>query len=430
MENKEKNSNPIEYIIDHMPEMDLIGRIRVFFRWIILGSITGIVVGAIGAAFSRAIVWATGFRNEHDYIILGLPFAGLLIVFLYRLCKDYEDKGTNLVIKSIQAGENLPITKAPLIFISTTLTHLFGGSTGRESAALQMGGSIGYNLGKLFRLKEGNIKIITMCGMSAAFSALFGTPMTAAFMAMEIENVGIMYYSALVPCVVSALVASGVAEFLGAQGETFAVNIVPEFTIYNAIFTAILAILCAVVSVIFCDVLKISGRLYKKFFANPYLRVFVGGCIVAALTFISGTRYYNGAGMNVIEMALSGEAPYFAFLLKIIFTALTLGAGYKGGEIVPALYIGATFGCLYSQLLGFDPALCAAIGMGALFCGVTNCPISSLFICFDLFGFKGMTYYLLAVALSYTFSGYSSLYSSQKIVYSKFHNKYVNRDTN
>lgn len=430
MENKEKNSNPIEYIIDHMPEMDLIGRIRVFFRWIILGSITGIVVGAIGAAFGRAIVWATGFRSEHDLIILGLPFAGLLIVFLYRLCKDYEDKGTNLVIKSIQAGENLPITKAPLIFISTTLTHLFGGSTGRESAALQMGGSIGYNLGKLFRLKEGNIKIITMCGMSAAFSALFGTPMTAAFMAMEIENVGIMYYSALVPCVVSALVASGVAEFLGAQGEIFAVNIVPEFTVYNAIFTAILAILCAVVSVIFCDVLKISGRLYKKFFANPYLRVFVGGCIVAALTFISGTRYYNGAGMNVIEMALKGEAPYFAFLLKIIFTALTLGAGYKGGEIVPALYIGATFGCLYSQLLGFDPALCAAIGMGALFCGVTNCPISSLFICFELFGFKGMPYYLLAVALSYTFSGYSSLYSSQKIVYSKFHNKYVNRDTN
>lgn len=425
----EKNNNPINFIIEHMPEMDLLGRIRVFFRWILLGTVTGIIVGAIGAGFAHSIEWATKFRTEHDYIILALPLAGLFIVFLYRLCKDYEDKGTNLVIKSIQEGENLPIAKAPLIFISTTLTHLFGGSTGRESAALQMGGSIGYNLGKLFRLKEGNVKIITMCGMSAAFSALFGTPMTAAFMAMEIENVGIMYYSALVPCVVSALVASGVAEFFGVQGEAFAVNIVPEFTVYNAIFTGILAILCAVVSVLFCDVLKLSGKTYKRLFANPYLRVFVGGCIVAALTFISGSRYYNGAGMNVIEMALNGDAPYFAFLLKIIFTALTLGAGYKGGEIVPALYIGATFGCLYSQLLGFDPALCAAIGMGALFCGVTNCPISSLFICFELFGFKGMPYYLLAVALSYTFSGYSSLYSSQKIVYSKFHNKYVNRET-
>jgi H+/Cl- antiporter ClcA len=292
-----------------------------------------------------------------------------------------------------------------------------------------MGGSIGYNLGRLFRLKEGNVKIITMCGMSAAFSALFGTPMTASFMAMEIENVGVMYYSALVPCVVSALVSQGIAEKLGAMGDEFAVTIVPEFNPYYALITGILALLCAALSVIFCQVLHFSGKTYKKLLPNPYVRVFVGGCIVAALTFLSGVRYYNGAGMNVIEMAIQGKAPYPAFLLKIIFTALTLGAGYKGGEIVPALYIGATFGCLYSQILGFDPALCAAIGMGALFCGVTNCPISSLFICFELFGFKGMPYYLLAIALSYTFSGYHSLYSSQKIMYSKFHNKYINRNT-
>jgi H+/Cl- antiporter ClcA len=432
MENKddqEQGRNPFYYIIDHMPAADIYGRVRVLFRWLFLGCMTGAVVGVLGAFFSKAVVWATRFRTEHDLIILGLPFAGLLIVFLYRICKDYEDKGTNLVIKSIQQGENLPWTKAPLIFVSTTLTHLFGGSTGRESAALQMGGSIGYNLGKLFRLKEGNVKIITMCGMSAAFSALFGTPMTASFMAMEIENVGVMYYSALVPCVVSALVAQGIAEKLGVVGEEFAVNIVPVFSPYHALFTGILAMLCALVSVVFCQVLKFSGKTYKNLFPNPYVRIFVGGCIVAALTFISGTRYYNGAGMNVIEMAIKGEAPYIAFLLKIIFTALTLGAGYKGGEIVPALYIGATFGSLYSRILGFDPALCAAIGMGALFCGVTNCPISSLFICFELFGFKGMPYYLLAIALSYTFSGYHSLYSSQKIMYSKFHNKFINRDT-
>ena len=418
-----------ENIIEHIPDLDLVGRVRVLLRWVILGCMTGAIVGAIGAMFSKAISMATAFRTSHDLIILGLPLAGLLIVFMYRLCKDYEDKGTNLVIKSIQEGEHLPVMKAPLIFISTTLTHLFGGSTGRESAALQMGGSIGYNLGKLCRLKEGDVKIMTMCGMSAAFSALFGTPMTASFMAMEIENVGVMYYSALVPCVISALTAQGVAEFLGATGEQFAVNIVPEFTATQGIYTGLLALLCAIVSVLFCQVLKFSGKTYKKLLPNPYLRVFVGGVIVVALTYLSGTRFYNGAGMNVIEMAIKGEAPALAFLLKIIFTALTLGAGYKGGEIVPALYIGATFGCLYSQIFGLHPALCAAIGMGALFCGVTNCPISSLFICFELFGFKGMPYYLLAIALSYTFSGYYSLYSSQKIMYSKFHNKYVNRET-
>ncbi len=427
MENNKNNL--INLIMEHVPDMDIYGRVKVLLRWVFLGTITGGIVGVLGAAFYHSIAWATSFREEHDYIILALPFAGLFIVFFYRLFKDYEDKGTNLVIKSIQGGEHLPIVKAPLIFVSTVATHLFGGSTGRESAALQMGGSIGYNLGKVFRLSEGNVKIMTMCGMSAAFSALFGTPMTASFMAMEIESVGIMYYSALVPCVIAALVAQGVAGYLGVAAEVFSVNVVPEFSTYNAVFTGILAILCAVVSVLFCRVLKFAGGAYRTVFPNHFLRIFVGGCIVALLTFISGTRYYNGAGINVIEMAIEGNAPYAAFLIKIIFTALTLGAGYKGGEIVPALYVGATFGCLYSQLLGFDPALCAAIGMGALFCGVTNCPISSLFICFELFGFKGMPYYLLAIALSYTFSGYSSLYSSQKIVYSKFHNKYVNRDT-
>lgn len=417
------------FLTGHIPEMDIFGHFRVLIRWLILGSITGIVVGGIGAAFSKSIDWATKFRTDHDLIILGLPLAGLFIVLIYRLCKDYEDKGTNLVIKSIQEGEILPITKAPLIFISTTLTHLFGGSTGRESAALQMGGSIGYNLGRLFKLKEGNVKIITMCGMSAAFSALFGTPMTASFMAMEIENVGVMYYSALVPCVVSALVAQAISRYFGAVGEQFVVNVVPALSLFHAAMTVVFALLCAGLSVCFCTLLKFTGRTYKKFLPNQYIRIFVGGCIVVALTYLSGTRYYNGAGMNVIEMAIKGEAPYYAFLLKMIFTALTLGAGYKGGEIVPALYIGATFGCLYSQILGFDPGLCAATGMGALFCGVTNCPISSLFICFELFGFKGMPYYLLAVALSYTFSGYYSLYSSQKIMYSKFHNKFVNRET-
>ncbi len=426
---KQESGNPINYIIEHIPEVDLLGRVRVLLRWLILGSITGIVVGFIGAVFSEAISIVTAFRTENDLIILALPVAGLFIVFLYRLCKDYEDKGTNLVISSIQQGENLPITKAPLIFISTTITHLFGGSTGRESAALQMGGSIGFNLGKLFRLKEGNIKIITMCGMSAAFSALFGTPLTASFMAMEIENVGVMYYSALVPCVVSALVAKGMSSIMGVSGEQFMVFTVPNFNPYHAVATGVLAILCAVLSVLFCRLLKFSGKYYKKFFPNPYVRIFVGGCLVVALTFLTGTRNYNGAGMNVIEMAILGDVPKHAFILKMIFTALTLGAGFKGGEIVPALYVGATFGSLYSQLFGFDPALCAAIGMGALFCGVTNCPISSLFICFELFGANGMLFYLLAIALSYTFSGYTGLYSSQKIMYSKYHNKFINRKT-
>lgn len=404
-------------------------RLKATFKWLVLGIIVGIIIGAVGAAFFHGIKYATSFRKAHDYIIYALPFAGLLIVFLYRIAGEFEDTGTNLVLTTISAGDHLPKRKIPLIFVATILTHLCGGSAGRESAALQLGGSIGHNFGEIIHLDEDDCKIITMCGMSAAFAALFGTPMAAAFLAMEIESIGVMYYAALIPCVLSALVSSSVASYLGTVPDVFAVNIVPEFTIDNAIKGAILAVLCALISILFCVVMKKSGELYKRFFKNPYLRIFVGGCLVVVLTLLVGTHDYNGAGMDVIELATQGEAPYAAFALKMLFTAVTMGAGYKGGEIIPALYIGATFGCLYSQIFGFNAALCSAIGMGALFCGITNCPISSLLLCFEMFGYNGMPYYLLAIALSYTFSGYYGVYGSQKIMYSKFHNKYINQKT-
>lgn len=394
---------------------------------LLIGLCTGTIVGLVGTAFYYGIKFATAFRTEHDFIILLLPFAGLFIVFMYRVCRDYEDKGTNLVITSISEGDNLPLKKAPLIFVASVITHLFGGSAGREGAALQIGGSIGYNLGKAARQGDERLKIFTMCGMAAAFSALFGTPMTAAIFAMELESVGIMYYSALVPCVVSALVANGIAQQLGTVPDVFTVSYIPEFTIKTACLAGLLAIMCAAVSIVFCVGMHKTGRLYKRLFKNPYIRIFVGGCIVVALTFIVGNRYYNGAGMNVIEMAIEGTAPSPAFILKILFTCLTLGAGYKGGEIVPSLYIGATFGCLFANIFNLTPALSASIGMGALFCGVTNCPISALLICFEMFGYNGMPYYLIAIALSYASSGYFSLYKSQKIMYSKYHNKYINK---
>ena len=405
------------------------GKLLILIKWIIVGVVVGLVVGGIGTAFYFGIQYVTQLRTEHDWLILTLPFVGLLIVFLYRLAHEYNDQGTNMVIDAIARDEHLPLRKAPLIFISTILTHLAGGSSGRESAALQLGGSIGFNLGRLFKFDKNNLKIITMCGMSAAFSSLFGTPMAAAFLAMEIESVGVMYYAAMVPCVLSALTADTLASYLGTEAEAFKVQVIPSFNLEHVTYAAILAVLCALVSVLFCVCMHKCSYLYKKFLKNPYLRIFVGGCIVAALTYISGTRIYNGAGMPVIEEATKGNVPYLAFLLKIIFTALTLGAGYKGGEIVPALFIGASFGSTFSQIVGFNPMLCAAVGMGALFCGVTNSPISSLLLCFELFGYNGMPYYLIAIALSYTFSGYYSVYSSQTIVYSKYENKYVNHKT-
>ena len=398
-------------------------------KWVVFSIIVGTIVGLCGTAFYYGMTLVTLVRVQNPRIIFLLPIGGLIIVGLYHLLHDEKDTGTNLVISAIHSGDNLPFRMAPLIFISTLITHLFGGSAGREGAALQIGGSIGNALGRLFRFDEKDKHVMIMCGMSAAFSALFGTPMAAAIFSMEMVSVGIMYYIALVPCVISSLVAHGIAVYFGVSNELFLIDDIPSFGILSSIKISVLAILCALVSILFCVVLHQSEALYKKFFKNPYLRVFVGGCIIVALTLLVGNQNYNGTGINIIEKCLDGSVRPEAFLLKIIFTALTLGAGYKGGEIVPSFFTGAAFGCLLGNLLGFSPTLCTAVGMTSVFCGVTNCPITSLLISFELFGYDGMPYFLLSVAFSYMLSGYFGLYRSQKIIYSKYKTNYINKTT-
>jgi H+/Cl- antiporter ClcA len=309
---------------------------------------------------------------------------------------------------------------APLIIIATVLTHLFGGSAGREGAALQLGGSLGHKIGDLLHLDEEDKKVIVMSGMSAAFSALFGTPMAAAIFPIEMVCVGSFYYVALVPCVLASLIASNFAASMGINPEAFTITFIPEMTILNAGKVILLGLLCGAVSVLFCLAMHTASDLYGKYIKNPYLRVLAGGAIIVVLTFILQTTDYNGAGIPVIDKAMEGEVVPYAFLLKILFTAITLGAGFKGGEIVPSFFIGSTFGCLMGQLLGISPSLCAALGLIGVFCGATNCPLSSMFISFELFGFDGGAYFLIVAAISYMISGYSSLYHNQKIVYSKY----------
>lgn len=399
-------------------------QVKAFLKWAVLSLITGLVVGAFSTAFSWCMTKATAFRMEHFIIIPFLPLAGLVIVFLYHIFHMDKDKGTNKVISTVNAdedddGNGIPFQMAPLIFISTVLTHLFGGSAGREGAALQLGGSLGHKIGDLFHLQSDDKKIITMSGMSAAFSALFGTPMAAAIFPMEMVCIGSMNYFALVPCVLASLAASHFAASMGISPEAFTILEIPDFTIPNAAKILLLGALCGFVSILFCKSLHQAGHLYSKYIKNPYIRIFAAGCIIVLLTLIVGNTDYNGAGIPVIERAMEGEVFPLAFLLKIIFTALTLGAGYKGGEIVPSFFIGATFGCLLGQILGISPSMCAAIGLVAVFCGATNCPISSILIAFELFGFGGVPYFLIAISVSYMLSGYSSLYHNQLIRFSK-----------
>ena len=397
-----------------------------FLKWVAMGILIGVIIGVIGAAFADCVTWVTDFRITHSFIVLGLPLAGVLIVALYHMAGIKKSYGTNLVLMSVRTDDSIPFAMAPLIFISTVLTHLFGGSAGREGASLQLGGSISQNLARHMGFDRGGQRILTMCGMSACFAALFGTPMTAAIFAMEVISVGIMHYSALVPCAISSITASYISTFLGVTPEHLNVTGIPiSFTISDSIRVFVLAALCGVVSILFCLILKYTSAFYAKSFKNPYWRAVCGGVLVAVFAMILHSQDYLGAGMSVITRAFAGEAVPLAFLLKMIFTAITLEAGFKGGEIVPTFFIGATFGCVAGGILGLNPSFGAAIGMISLFCGVTNCPIAALFLSLELFGSGGLLWYFLATAISYMLSGYFSLYSKQKIMYSKVSPEFI-----
>lgn len=396
-------------------------------KWCIFASIVGLVVGGFSTLFAYCLHKVTDFRTENPELILFLPIAGVTIVFLYGIFRYKNDKGTNMVLSTIHAETELPFRMAPLIFISTILTHLFGGSAGREGAALQLGGSIGNQLGRWFRFDERDRRIVVMCGMSAAFAAIFGTPIAASIFAMEVVSVGVMYYAALVPCVFASLIASKVAMDMGINPELFHIEHIPEFHLIPSAKVLFLAVCCAGLSVLFCIVLHSLGDFYRDKFKNPYVRILVSSVIIIGLTILLQTSDYMGAGVPVIERAIQGEVRPEAFLLKIVFTALTLEAGFRGGEIVPSFFVGATFGCLFGQIIGISPSLCAALGMIAVFCGVTNCPVSSMLIAFELFGYEAVPYFMIAISVSYLMSGYYGLYHDQTIVYSKLKTEYINR---
>lgn len=391
-----------------------------FVKWLVLSVFVGIVTGLVGSLFSHCLTQVTQLRTLYPQLLLGLPVGGLLIVWLYHVSGRDHDKGTNMVLSAVREEDTIPVRVTPLIFISTIVTHLFGGSAGREGAALQMGGSIGNGIARLLRMDRKSMNIMIMCGMSGAFSALFGTPMAAAIFSMEVISVGVMYYAALVPCVIASLVALSIAKALGVHGEQFFIEYMPKFSLMPAAKIMLLAVLCAGVSVVFCIILHKVSAFAKVKCKNPYLRILAGSGVIILLTWLLGTTDYMGAGMPVIERAMEGEVRPEAFVLKMLFTAITLGVGFKGGEIVPTLYIGSTFGCLMGQLLGISPSLCAAVGMASVFCGVTNAPISSLLIALELFGMDAFPYMMIGIAVSYMLSGYYGLYHSQKIVYSKF----------
>jgi len=392
-------------------------------KWMVLGGVIGLVGGIIGSLFHIGVDTATQMRLAHPWVLYLMPVGGLAIVGLYRLTKT-EGKGTNDIIASVHFGEQVPGLLVPVIFVSTVITHLCGGSAGREGAALQIGGGIGYQAGRLLRLGEKDLPLATLCGMSGVFAALFGTPLTATVFALEVISVGVLYYAGLVPCLTAALTGYLVSVLMGVPPTRFTVT-VPGLEVRTMLLVMVLALLCAVVSILFCRGLHGVEHLLKRTLKNPYLRVAVGAAVLIGLTLLTNGDY-NGAGMEVIGRAIAGQADPWAWVWKLLFTAITIGCGFKGGEVVPSFFVGAAFGCVAAGWLGLPAGFGAAMGLVSVFCGAVNCPLASIFLSVELFGDGGLLYFALVCGISYMLSGYNGLYSSQTILYSKLRAEFIN----
>jgi len=386
-----------------------------FLKWALLAALVGAVCGIVGVGFQKCVGLATRWRGELPWLLYLLPVGGLVIAAMYQWLKQPIGLGTDDLFSAIEDNKRVPIAMAPLIFISTFITHLLGGSAGREGAALQLGGSIASELGALMKLDDDSRRTLTLIGMGALFAALFGTPVTAMVFVMEVIAMGHMIISSIVPCAVASMTAYGVSLLLGARPEAYELASAPVFGAIPLLQTLALGVLCAGLSIAFCVVMHGTHRLLGRWMKNAFVRIAVGGAAIVLLTLLVGTRDYNGAGGNIIERAISGLARPWDFILKLLFTAVTLSSGYKGGEIVPTFFVGATFGCVVGPLLGMDPGFAAAIALTATFCGNTNCPIASIFLAMELFGGKAMPLFAVACAVSYMLSGHYSLYHAQRV---------------
>ncbi|MEC0202808.1 voltage-gated chloride channel family protein [Paenibacillus lautus] len=392
-----------------------------FIKWIVLGSFVGLMTGSASAFFLYSLDYVTSLRMENPWLLFFLPLGGAVVSYLYFKFGKSSTKGNNLILEQIHGGtESVPLRMAPLVLIGTLITHLFGGSAGREGTAVQMGGSLSEWFGKLIRVTPADRKILLICGISGGFGSIFGTPLAGTLFGLEVLAIGVISHQALLPAFVASLVGNLTATSLwGVSHLHYSIGDIPTLSFMVILKVILASILFGLTSRLFSELTHSLKRWYSYFFRNPMIKSAVGGIIIIGLVYLLGTRDYLGLGLPLIEASFTGEVSPLAFLGKILFTSLTLGAGFQGGEVTPLFAIGATLGNALSGWIGLYAPFLAALGFIAVFCGATNTPIACFIMGIELFGGEGAVYMFMACVISYLFSGHSGIYTSQQIGISK-----------
>ncbi len=385
-------------------------------KWLIICALIGSIVGSISAFFLISLEWVTNWRESHLWIIALLPVGGFIIGIFYHLYGDSVVKGNNLLLEEFHSPKKIiPFRMVPLVLFGTLITHLFGGSAGREGTAVQIGGAIADRFTKLLKLSKRDRQIVLIIGISAGFASVFGTPLAGGIFALEVLILGRIRLDAIIPSFMGAVLADYFCTVWNVSHSHYAISSIVEMNPINLLWALLAGIIFGLAAMLFSKSTHFWSNLFSKFINYPPLRPVVGGAVLAVAVYFMGTTKYIGLGLPMISDAFHIDLNSYDFLLKVLFTSFTLGAGFKGGEVTPLFFIGATLGNALVWFVPLPMDLLAGMGFVAVFAGATNTPIACTIMGIELFGIEAGVFIAIACSTAYLFSGHSGVYASQII---------------